>query len=242
MWTSGLLKHNVRLVLQGHILYSILATAIRIVCILFVLNSLFFSKLFPLIWESDTLLKNGTYYTIICGSLFLVVLARILIFNPISVGCNRYFMEQRQGTPPFATIFSVFTERSYWNVVKQMFFRDLQIFLLAVLLIVPGIYRAYQLRLVPWILAENPALSKQHTFSLSAMLVKNEILSLLLLDLSFLGWFLLSCVTLGIGFLGLLPYYWATMAECYSAYRIKAFSLVEETRKHLTGFACYPSI
>ena len=38
---------------------------------------------------------------------------------------------------------------------------------------------------------------------------------LFLLDLSFLGWWLLSCLTAGIGFLWLAPYYRATKANYY---------------------------
>ncbi|COQ91214.1 integral membrane protein [Streptococcus pneumoniae] len=36
-----------------------------------------------------------------------------------------------------------------------------------------------------------------------------------ILCLSFIGWFILSCITLGIGFLWLIPYFYTTSAAFY---------------------------
>lgn len=236
MWTVSLLKKNARFVLKGHLLYSILSVTIRILCSLLFFEQLIVSNLFPVLFSQTDIRRSASYYIILIVSVLLLLAARFLVINPVTVGLFRFFMEQRQGASSFSTIFSIFTAPSYWNVVKQLFLRDIQVFLLLLLVLVPGVYRHYQLRLVPWILAENPNLSVVETFSLSKTLVKEELLSLFVLDCSFLGWFLLSLVSFGIGFFFLLPYYYATLAECYATYRVKAFTLIDSSRSQLSGF------
>lgn len=239
MWTPALLKHNAKISLQGHWLYSILSIVIRIACTVFFWQQLVLSNLFPILFVQTDIHKNLSYYLILGISALLLLLARFLVLNPITVGLLRFFMEQRQGTPPFSTLFSIFTAPSYWNVVRQLFLRDVQVFILSFLLVVPGIYRGYQLRFVPWFLAENPELLASQTFSLSISLTKDEVLSLFMLDLSFFGWLLLSCISLGIGFFFLLPFYYATVAESYAAFRVKAFSLSPFSQDWLPGFLQY---
>ena len=57
-----------------------------------------------------------------------------------------------------------------------------------------------------------------------------------MLVLSFIGWIVLSVLTLGIGLLFLEPYYQATMAELYAVLRSKAFALNLTDENELCGF------
>lgn len=236
MWTNSLLKRNSRFILKAHLLYGILAGGIRIFCTLFFFVRLILPNLLLSLMSSDTILKGESYYFIWSVSLFLFLLARVFIGNALTVGLFRYYMEQRQGRSSLHTIFGIFTAPTYWNVIKQMFLRDVQVIALSILFIIPGIYRSYQLRLVPWLLAENPALLSKDAFSLSSNLVRDEILHIVCLDISFIGWLLLSCCTFGLGLFWFFPYYWATLAEFYAAYRVKAFSLSLSTRETMPGF------
>ena len=60
-----------------------------------------------------------------------------------------------------------------------------------------------------------PDLKVTQAYKRSSQLMKGRRLRLLGLSLSFLPWALLSCVTLGIGFLYLLPYMGCANVEFY---------------------------
>lgn len=74
--------------------------------------------------------------------------------------------------------------------------------------------------MIPYILAENPKISRKDAFYLSKQLTNRNKWKLFLLDLSFLGWHVLSFFTLG--FLNLLfinPYMTGCKAELYASLR-----------------------
>lgn len=106
--------------------------------------------------------------------------------------------------------------RSYKNIVKIMFLKNLYIVLWSMLFVIPGIIKAYEYRMIPYILAENPDISMEEAFALSKKMMDNEKLNTFALDLSFLGWFLLGSVSLGICLIFYVtPYYNLTNTELY---------------------------
>lgn len=112
------------------------------------------------------------------------------------------------------TIFSGFKD-NYLNVVKIMFLMDLKTLLWLFLFIVPGIIKAYEYSMIPYLLAENPNLSTSQVFSLSKQMTTGQKMDLFVLDLSFLGWIILGALCCGIGLLFVQPYPEATKAEVY---------------------------
>ena len=99
-----------------------------------------------------------------------------------------------------------------------MFLRDLFVALWTLLFIIPGIVKMYAYSLVPYILAENPEMSGTEAIKLSNEMMKGHKWKAFVLDLSFLGWLLLSVLTLGlVGIFFANPYVYATDAELYKA-------------------------
>lgn len=158
----------------------------------------------------------------------------IFVSGPVSVGRCRYFMENRSGLTPWSTLWSVF-RGPYLNVVKVQFLVGLKI-ALGMLLIIPGIYWSLCYCQVPYLLAENPYLSTGRAMELSRQMMEGEKLATFVLELSFLGWYLLCLLTLGIGFIFLAPYERATFAELYAALRAKALALHLSDTQELGGF------
>jgi uncharacterized membrane protein len=100
------------------------------------------------------------------------------------------------------------------------------IFLGTIALSIPVIIKQYSYRMTPWILADNPAIGYQRALKLSMDLTRGHKWNIFVLDLSFLGWYLLcvliGIVTCGIGLLSfffLAPYVQATQAELYAELR-----------------------
>ena len=74
---------------------------------------------------------------------------------------------------------------------------------------------------VGYLMAENPYLTTCRAMELSKQMMDGEKWNTFVLQLSFIGWYLLCSITFGIGFIFLEPYVQATFAELYAALRAK---------------------
>lgn len=159
-------------------------------------------------------------------SLILVVgglALRIFLFNVLEVGAQRVFIINRVQDPALGELGFPFNN-SYLNVVKTQFLRGLFASLWTMLLIVPGIVKSYEYRMIPYILAENPGIDTQEAFRLSKTMMDGEKMNAFVLDLSFIGWHLLSLFTCG--FLDIFytnPYQAGANAELYDTLKGKIF-------------------
>ena len=124
----------------------------------------------------------------------------------------------------------------YMNVVKTQFLRMLYEFLWSLLLVIPGIIKSYQYRMVPYILAENPSISAKRAFAMSKKMTDGEKWKMFVLDLSFIGWKLLGVLACGIGVYFVEPYLQATYAELYEAMRAKMYDMHETDEYELCNF------
>lgn len=169
----------------------------------------------------------GALIVLFATTLALIVLASlaygIFVALPLTVGKSRFFLEHRSRPSGVAVLFSAF-KRGYLNVVRTMFLSQLFIFLWSLLLIVPGIIKSYQYFLVPYILSENPGLPWRRALDLSRTMTQGSKLRIFVLQLSFIGWYLLGMLALGVGILFVQPYYEATAAELYAALREQALA------------------
>lgn len=143
----------------------------------------------------------------------------IFIAYPIMVGKNRFFMASREEDPELRNIFYAFTSGSYFNIVKSTFLVDLYTALWSLLFVIPGIIKHYEYFFVPYILSENPQIESRRAFELSREMSNGRKWDIFVMELSFLGWYLLGTLCCGIGILFVSPYYQATLAELYAASR-----------------------
>ena len=165
----------------------------------------------PIVYSSNFEL---IFYSFISVASILGILYTIFIGNIIVVGKNGYFIKNHNENPELSEIFKGF-KGNYLNVVKIMFLMDLKTLLWLFLFIVPGVIKAYEYSMIPYLLAENPNLSASQAFSLSKQMTTGQKMDLFVLDLSFLGWIILGLICCGIGILFILPYPEATKAEVY---------------------------
>lgn len=138
----------------------------------------------------------------------VVVLAviQLLIGGAIELGLKRYNLDllTRENPPAFATLFSRFC---IWGRAFGLWFMtSLLTFLWTLLFIVPGIVASYRYALAPYLMAENPDMGVMEAIARSKELMNGNKWRLFCLHLSFIGWTLLCVLTLGIGYLWLMPY------------------------------------
>lgn len=160
-----------------------------------------------------------TALILVLGGIVLVValvagLVRIFLFSPLEVGCQSFFLRNAEAPAELGELKRGF--HPYWRSVGTMFLTKLFLFLWTLLLIVPGIVKSYSYRMVPYILADQPDVSGRDAISLSRQMMDGHKWNAFLLDLSFIGWILLSCLTLGlVGVFYVNPYMFCTDAELY---------------------------
>ena len=154
----------------------------------------------------------------------LGMLIKIFGFSPLEVGGRRFFLVNSVSKASLGE-FAWGFKNQYLNVVKTMFLRWLFHFLWTLLFIIPGFIKFYSYSMVPYIMAEDPGMDSMQAITLSRKLMDGEKMNKFMLDLSFIGWFLLSLCTCGlVGFLYLAPYKAATDAEFYTVVRGKTVS------------------
>ena len=152
----------------------------------------------------------------ILAALVVGILLSVFVFSIIQIGGCRFFTVNTHEKAAMNELVSGFNREYYMKNVKIMFFMNLYLVLWTLLFIIPGIIKAYEYRLIPYILADNPEISMEDAFALSKKMMDGDKMNAFVLDLSFIGWMLLSGITLGIvGTFYVNPYIHATNAEFY---------------------------
>ncbi len=171
--------------------------------------------------------------SIIYGILIAVLIAcvigaliSIFAFNPLLVGVKRFFAVNSLTKAEIGEVTCAFKNGHYGNVVKTMFLKDLFIFLWSLLFIIPGIIKAYEYYLVDYILSENPDMEWRDVLDRSKQLMDGNKFDTFVLELSFIGWVLLSVLTCGIlSIFYVNPYMYQTYAELYHSLRGNGYNL-----------------
>ena len=92
---------------------------------------------------------------------------------------------------------------------------EIKILLWTFVFFIPGFVKAFAYALTPFLLVDCPELSALQCIKLSNRMMKGHKFDLFYLYLSFIGWGLLCILTLGIGFLWLIPYMQTATAAFY---------------------------
>lgn len=184
-------------------------------------------------WNHISGLWVGTFITMFV-LFFLAILAfRIFVGYALDVGGRRYFLQSAQKDEDLNYIGYSFKKDRYKNIILTMFMKNLYNFLWFLILIIPGIIKFYAYRMVPYILADNPNIGFARAIELSNHMTKGSKFKMWVLDISFIGWYILGFLALVIGTLFVFPYVNATNAELYIELRKNALRSGLCTNKEL---------
>lgn len=163
---------------------------------------------------------NFAIFFIDGGVLSMTILAFIIVLITvgfaIEVGQSKFFLRGFKGNISIKNLFSTFNTKEYLPIVKTQFLRKFYNFLWTLLLIIPGIVKYYEYRFVPYILSEKTNLSSNEVIRLSRELTNGHKMDMFVLDLSFIGWYILGSLLFGIGAFFINPYREATFARLYN--------------------------
>ena len=99
--------------------------------------------------------------------ILIVLVAKVFVGNLLKMGGYRFFILNQTAQPGSGTLLDGFRSGHYVNIVLTMFLRDLFTALWSLLLVVPGIVKHYEYLMVPYIIAENPAMDYKEAFQIS---------------------------------------------------------------------------
>lgn len=137
-----------------------------------------------------------------------------LLCLPLSWGLAVYFLGLiRNESLEYGKLFDGY--KDFGRIFTTMFLAGLYEVLWMLLLIVPGIIKSYSYAMTGFILKDDPETSNNEAIEKSMRMMEGHKMDLFLLDLSMIGWLILSLLTLGLGLLLLIPYYESAHAHFY---------------------------
>ena len=135
-----------------------------------------------------------------------------LALMPMTVGLSSYLIKTVKGEKDIVItdeLFSRYKDGSMFKIILVSFVAALIIGLGTVLLIVPGIIASLGFAMMSFILAESSLedMDKEPAYKTSWNMMKGHKWEYFVFLLSFLGWFILCGLTLGILYVWILPYF-----------------------------------
>ncbi|HEX3038031.1 MAG TPA: DUF975 family protein [Oscillospiraceae bacterium] len=233
MWDRAIIKANAKAALRGRFW-----VAFAVVLTVAVLPNVLSYWASPKYSDYYRELLNGHYpdSSWIAPYSLLSTLVNIFILIPLIIGMMRFFVQNRFGHTQYDNVFSGFRQ-GYGSSVLTTFVTYLFIALWSLLLIVPGIIKALQYSMVPFILSDNPNIDGSRARQISRTMTDGEKGAIFVLGLSFIGWALipsivgsifdyfnplLGMIISSVGMLFLYPYITATFTELYVFLRDRA--------------------
>lgn len=162
------------------------------------------------------------------SSLIMIVGSIVSIFlsGQLMVGeMNFYTKLHNKQNPEINTLFHNFGENVISNFITYLI-QSLYMALWMLLFIVPGIIKSFSYSMTMYLKSKKPELTANEAITMSRKLMDGNKWKLACLEFSFIGWILLSILTLGIGIVFVIPYMQSTTVAFYEDIYNKAFNNV----------------
>lgn len=149
------------------------------------------------------------------GLIAIYGIAMFIVGSAVELGYNRYNLAlyEDRSTPKIETLFSRFAY--FGNALLLRLLMLVKTLAWMLLLIIPGIVAAYRYAMAPYLMAEHPDMSATEAVEQSKRMMAGNKWRLFCLHFSFIGWFLLSALTGGIGMIFLTPYVSSAVTAFY---------------------------
>lgn len=163
----------------------------------------------------DGLVSILTTYLAVAASIGgTLSIVQFVLGGVVQLGYCKYLLNLHDGKPAdIKDLFSEFNRFADGLVLSLL--RGIYVFLWTLLFIIPGIVASYKYSMASFIMLENPGMKPNDAITESKILMDGHKGALFILDLSFIGWMLLSALTCGIGSFWLNPYMNVSRAVFY---------------------------
>ena len=155
------------------------------------------------------------------GSFTFGVLSLLSLPMAYAVSVAVLNLSRNKVKPQAECLFTVYRD-NFGKAFLVPFLVGLFTYLWTLLLIIPGVIMAYAYSMAVFVANDNPELSAMDAIKKSREMMRGHKWDLFVLDLSFIGWILLSMLTCGLGIIFLLPYLEMAHVEFYRELTEKA--------------------
>ena len=141
----------------------------------------------------------------------------LILAGALGVGVAIAFLGQmRTGAIRFENMFDGFKNDFGGNLLLGLMMGIFE-FLWSLLFVIPGIVKSYSYAMSYYIKADNPDYGWNDCIQASMELMDGHKWELFVLDLSFIGWYIVGGLCFGIGTLWVAPYHMATRTQFYES-------------------------
>lgn len=167
----------------------------------------------------------------------VTIAASLFVVSVISMGSATWFHRAiKTDGLKMEEMFWTFKE-DYVGNIGLVLLIGVYTFLWTLLFYIPGIVKSYSYSLALYIKSENPSIKAEQAIDLSKRMTNGHKMDLFVLDLSFIGWFILSGITFNIlGVIYVIPYYNAAKAFAYEEIKEDALAKQIVTESELYGY------
>ena len=154
----------------------------------------------------------------------------LLLSGQLAVGEMQYFTKlHKKENPTLGTMFDNFSKNLISNLSTYVL-QSIYLVLWTLLFIIPGIIKTYSYAMTMYLKSKKPELTSNEAITMSREIIDGKKWKYCCLQFSFIGWIILSILTLGIGFIFLLPYMQATSVAFFEdAYNEKYPEIIDNS-------------
>jgi uncharacterized membrane protein len=153
-------------------------------------------------------------FGIIIGASSLVLIGPLVLAGPLTLGFTGYYIKKARGeSVKLENLFDGF--KLFGTSFLLFLLKSIFIALWSCLFIIPGMVKFFSYSMSFYLLRENPGIGSVEAITRSRKMMVGYKGKLFGLYASFIGWGLLCCLSLGIGFLWLCPYINLSIANFY---------------------------
>lgn len=153
------------------------------------------------------------------GALSATFVGSILVLGPLTYGLARCQLNVIFGKNQQADLNDLFTgfKEDFGNTFLLGFLSSLFTALWSLLFVIPGIIKSYSYAMAPYIQQAESDKNWKNCLDKSIAMMKGHKMDLFLLDLSFIGWYIVGALCLGVGMFFVIPYHQMSRANFYAA-------------------------
>ena len=162
-------------------------------------------------------LVAGLIVSLIMSAVSFTGIGELILIGPLSFGLTLIFLSLARGkeSVDFGDLFNGFTDGGFVRLLLLGLLQNIFIFLWSLLFIIPGIVKTYSYSMSYYLAIDHPDWDWKQCIDESRRIMDGNKWKLFVLDLSFIGWYIVGMLACGIGVLWVYPYNEAARAEFY---------------------------
>lgn len=158
-------------------------------------------------------------YSLVLGAASYTFLGVLILYGPLTIGLNAAMLaaSRESRAVDIGEMFKNGFSSDFGRALLVGLMKTIFLMLWSFLFCIPGIIKTYSYALAETIAYDRPELSWRECIDESRRLMNGHKFELFIQDLSFIGWFFVGALCLGVGSLWVTPYYMQSRIEFYRA-------------------------